>query len=116
MIPYVFDAAVVLGITVMTLGVVGMFRMPDIYTKLHAASKSVFLGVMVLALSGLAVGSSTVNARLALICLALLITTPIASHVIGRAAFLQHEQMETAGAIDESGSILPAEESPSWRL
>jgi len=115
-IAYFFDAAVILGVTVMTLGVIGLLRMPDVYTKLHAASKSVFLGVMVLAFSGLAVGSSAVNARLFLICLALLITTPIASHVIGRAAYVQHEQMESAGAVDESGSILPAEESPTWRM
>jgi multicomponent Na+:H+ antiporter subunit G len=115
-IAYFFDAAIIIGVTVMTLGVVGLLRMPDVYTKLHAASKSVFLGVMVLAFSGLAVGSAAVNARLLLICLALLITTPIASHVIGRAAFLQHEQMETVGAVDESGSILPAEESPTWRM
>lgn len=116
MIAYLFDIAVILGVTVMTLGVIGLLRMPDIYTRLHAASKSVFLGVMVLAFSGIAIGSTEINARLILICLALLITTPVASHVIGRAAFLQHEQMETAGAIDESGSILPAEESPTWRM
>ena len=116
MIAYVFDATIILGVSVMTLGVIGLIRMPDVYTKLHAASKAVFLGVMMLAFSGLAVGSSAVNARLALICLALIITTPIASHVIGRAAFLQHEQMETAGAVDQSGSILPAEESPTWRM
>ena len=116
MIAYFFDAAVILGVAVMTLGVVGLVRMPDIYTKLHGASKSVFLGVMVLAFSGLAIGSTAVNARLTQICLALVLTTPVASHVIGRAAFLQHEQMETAGAIDESGSILPAEESPTWRM
>ena len=116
MIAYLFDIAVILGVAVMTLGVIGLLRMPDVYTKLHAASKSVFLGVMVLAFSGIVIGSTEVNARLILICLALFITTPIASHVIGRAAFLQHEQMETAGAIDESGSILPAEENPTWRM
>ncbi len=116
MIAYLFDAAVILGVAVMTLGVVGLIRMPDVYTKLHGASKSVFLGVMVLAFSGIVIGSTEINARLILICLSLFITTPIASHVIGRAAFLQHEQMETVGAIDESGSILPAEENPTWRM
>jgi multicomponent Na+:H+ antiporter subunit G len=116
LVAYIFDALVIIGVAVMTLGVVGLLSMPDVYTKLHAASKSVFLGVMLIAVSGIVLGSASVNARLVLICLALLITTPIASHVIGRAAFLQHEQMETAGAIDESGSILPAEENPTWRM
>lgn len=113
---YIFDAFVILGVVVMTLGLIGLIRMPDVYTKLHAASKAVFLGVMVLALSGMAVGGEEMFSRLLLICLALLITTPVTSHVVGRAAFLQHERMETAGAIDESGSILHADESPPWRV
>lgn len=114
--PFVFDALVIFGVIVMTLGIIGLIRMPDVYTKLHGASKSVFLGVMVLAVSGMAVGGEAMFSRLLLICLALLITTPVASHVVGRAAFLQHERMTTAGAIDESGSILPAGESPPWRM
>jgi multicomponent Na+:H+ antiporter subunit G len=113
---FVFDGFVILGLVVMTLGVLGLLRMPDVYTKLHGASKSVFLGVMVLALSGLAVGGIGMWSKLTLVCFALLITTPVASHAIGRAAFLQHEQMETVGAVDESGSILPAEEIPTWRV
>jgi len=112
---YLFDALVILGVVVMTLGVIGLIRMPDIYTRSHGASKAVYLGTMVIALSGIAVGGLAMNGRLFLICLALLFTTPVTSHVIGRAAFLQHEEMKTAGAIDESGSLLP-EETPSWRV
>ncbi|MBA2775567.1 MAG: monovalent cation/H(+) antiporter subunit G [Chloroflexia bacterium] len=114
--PYVFDVLVIFGAILMTLGVIGMIRLPDVYTKLHGASKSVFLGVVVLAVSGMAVGGEAIFSRLLLICLALLITTPVTSHVVGRAAFLQHERMSTAGAVDESGSILPANESPPWRV
>lgn len=113
---YVFDFLVILGVLVMTLGVLGLLRMPDVYTKLHGASKSVFLGVMVLAISGIVIGGEAMMSRLFLICLALVFTTPVASHVVGRAAFLQHEQMETAGAIDESGSLRHPDESPGWRV
>jgi multicomponent Na+:H+ antiporter subunit G len=113
---YIFDFFVLVGVVVMTLGVIGLLRMPDVYTKLHGASKSVFLGVMVLALSGMAVGGEAMFSRLVLICLALLLTTPVTSHVVGRAAFIQHEQMETAGAVDQSGTILPADETPPWRV
>jgi multicomponent Na+:H+ antiporter subunit G len=113
---YIFDVFVILGEIVMTLGVIGLIRMPDVYTKLHGASKSVFLGVTVLAFSGLAVGGTALNSRLTLVCLALLVTTPVASHIVGRAAFLQHETMETEGAIDESGSLLPVDDQPGWRV
>ena len=53
---HVYDVMVIVSLLVITLGVVGVMRMPDIYTKLHGASKAVFLGVMVLALSGMVVG------------------------------------------------------------
>ena len=46
LVPWLADALVVLGVAVMTVGVYGVVRMPDIYTRLHAASKSVFLGVI----------------------------------------------------------------------
>lgn len=113
---YMFDALVILGVFVMTLGILGIIRMPDLYTKLHGASKSVFLGVMVLALSGMVIADGPIVARLILISLTLLITTPVASHVIGRAGYLMHERMDTPGAIDQSGSILPSEEQPTWRV
>ncbi len=115
--PYLFDILVIVGVGVMTLGVIGIIRMPDIYTKLHAASKSVFLGAIALAIAGMVVGDLASTARLVLICLGLIFTTPVAAHAIGRAAFIQHEQMKTDGAIDESGSLLPAEsQQPHWRV
>ena len=113
---WIYDALVILGVTVMTLGMVGLFRMPDIYTKSHGASKSVFLGVMVLAVSGMVVGGAATNGRMVLICLALLLTTPVSSHVIGRAAFVRHEQMDHSGAVDETGVIIPHGEHPEWRI
>lgn len=115
--PYVFDLLVIIGVAVMTLGVVGIIRMPDIYTKLHGASKSVFLGAMSLAFAGMVVGDLSSVARLGLICLGLIFTTPVAAHAIGRAAFIRHEQMETEGAIDESGEIVPhSAQDPHWRV
>lgn len=113
---FVFDVFVILGVTVMTLGVIGIIRLPDLYTKLHGASKSVFLGVMVLAISGMAVAEGRIITRLLLICFTLMITTPVAAHVLGRAGHLMHAQMDTPGAVDESGTLAPAEERPSWHF
>lgn len=116
MLPYLFDALVILGVVVMTLGVVGIIRMPDLYTKLHGSSKSVFLGVIVLAVSGMVNADASVVSRLVLISVTLMITTPVASHVLGRGGYLLHEKMNTPGAIDESGTIMPRDEHPSWRV
>lgn len=113
---YVFDALVIVGVVVMTLGIIGIIRMPDLYTKLHAASKSVFLGVIVLAMSGMVVADGPIVSRLILISLVLLVTTPVASHVIGRAGSLAHEGMETAVGIEEPGSPAGSNQRPGWHV
>jgi multicomponent Na+:H+ antiporter subunit G len=97
------DALVVLGVAVMTIGVYGVFRMPDTYTQLHASSKAVFLGVIALLVASSATADPALIARAALVGVFLVLTTPVAAHVIGRAAYLQDERMETPGARDESG-------------
>lgn len=118
MIDLISDALILLGLVVMTLGVYGMITMPDIYTRLHAASKSTFLGVVVIAIAAMLVGDAASIKRLLLLILMLTITTPMGSHAIGRAAYLHNERMSSPGAVDESGQHLADHEhaEPSWRL
>ena len=80
------DALILLGLAVMTIGVIGIFRMPDVYTKLHAASKSVFLGVCSLLVAVSFTGNTDIIARSVLIGVLLIFTTPVAAHEIARAA------------------------------
>ena len=107
LVPYLADALVVLGLFVMTVGVYGVIRMPDTYTRLHAASKAVFLGVISLCASSVVTGDPGIIYRAILISAFLIVTTPISAFVIARAAFLRGERMETPGALDESGKDLP---------
>ena len=100
------DALVVLGVTIMTIGVYGVIRMPDIYTRQHAASKSVFVGVVSLCLASVVTGDAAIVARVFLIAILLLVTTPVSAHVIARGAYLEGQRMETPGAIDESDKDL----------
>lgn len=120
----IFDIMLLVSCAVMTLGVVGIVRMPDVYTKLHGASKSVFLGVMLLSIATTVIATPEMNNRLLIIVAFVVLTTPIASHVIARAAYITQEQMETPGAVDESQTLLeshrqpggPTAEEPTWRL
>ncbi len=115
-VPWVADALVILGVAIMTVGVYGVVRMPDLYTRLHAASKSVFLGTISLVLASMVTGEAAIVARVLLIGVLLLLTTPVASHAIGRGAYLEGEQMQTPGALDESGHNLAEADYPVWRL
>lgn len=100
------DALVILGVFIMTIGVVGMLVMPDTYTKTHAASKAVFLGVISMLVASMASGQADIILRVILIIVALVVTTPVAAHVVGRAAFNRREFMRSPSPVDESGANL----------
>lgn len=110
--PWLADALVILGIAVMTLGVYGVIWMPDVYNKLHAASKVVFLGIISLLVASAATGDPAIIYRVALIGAFLVLTTPVSAHVIGRAAYLREQRMEAPDAVDESGRDL-SESAPT---
>ena len=102
-VPYLADFLVILGVLVMTVGVYGVIRMPDAYTKLHATSKTVFLGVISLCGASVATGDPAIIYRAVLIAGFLIFTTPISAVVVARAASLRGEKMEASNAVDESG-------------
>jgi multicomponent Na+:H+ antiporter subunit G len=69
------------------VGAFGMLRMPDFYTRVHAASltETVGAGFVLLGLM-LQAGWSPVAAKLAIIGLLVFFTSPVASHALARAA------------------------------
>lgn len=86
---WIADALVLLGLSVMTIGVMGVQRMPDVYMQLHAASKAVFLGIIALVAASIATEDAAIIAKGFLIAAFLLLTTPVSAHAIGRAAHLR---------------------------
>ena len=108
--PWVADAFVLLGVFGMTVGIYGIMRMPDVYNKLHAASKVVFLGVIMLLLASAVTSDAEIILRAILIGVFLVLTTPVSAHVVGKAAFLRGHKMQTPGAVDESGRGLDGSE------
>ena len=69
---------------------VGVIRFPDVYTRLHAGTKCLTAGA-VLILTGVAVleGAWPMSGRVMLIAVFLLATNPIAAHAVARAAYRQ---------------------------
>ena len=100
--PWLAAVLVIIGVFGMTVGVYGMMRMPDVYNKLHASSKVVFLGVIMLLLASAVTGEAEIIYRVLLIGVFLVLTTPVAAHVVGKAAFLRGYKMQAPDAIDES--------------
>ena len=75
------------GVFFLLTGAVGLIRFPDIYTRMHAAGKCDTLGSL-LVLTGLAChdGFVLASAKLLIVALFILITSPTATHAIARAA------------------------------
>jgi multicomponent Na+:H+ antiporter subunit G len=69
------------------VGAFGIVRMPDLYTRMHAAGVVDPFGVSLM-LIGLMfqAGFTLVTAKLAVLVIVLLFTSPVACHALGRAA------------------------------
>lgn len=69
------------------IGALGMLRMPDFYTRVHAASVTDTLGAgLVLAGLILQAGASLVAVKLIIIGLLIFFTSPAAAHALAKAA------------------------------
>jgi multicomponent Na+:H+ antiporter subunit G len=102
---WVVNALVVLGVLLLGISVFGMLWLPDVYTRLHAASKGCFVGTSLIVLAALVSGGPGMVSRGLLILVFLVLTTPISAHAIGRAAWLAREPMEQEDNVDESGRL-----------
>lgn len=86
-----------LGIIFNTLGVLGLLKFPDVYTRLHAATKCTTLGSILTSISVILYGILqipscdsqyvilSIHSFIALI--SLLLTNPVSAHAIARAAY-----------------------------
>jgi multicomponent Na+:H+ antiporter subunit G len=66
------------------VGVIGILRLPDVYTRLHASGKVATLGLFALLVGGGLITPEFMP-RLLLVGLFYLLTAPVASHVIALA-------------------------------
>lgn len=77
------------GVAFALIGSVGLLRMPDFYTRLHAAGITDTLGAALIVLGlMLQAGWTLVSVKLLLILIFLWFTGPIATHALSRAALL----------------------------
>jgi len=78
-----------LGFVFMLLGILGIFRFKDFYTRIVVASKIDTVGALTIII-GMAFihGFSFFTAKLALIMIVMLILNPMVAHVVARSAYV----------------------------
>lgn len=73
----------------MLVAAIGLLRLPDLYTRMHAVTKAGTLGIgLVLIAAALAFGDLSVATRAFVALLFVLLTAPVSAHMIGRAGYL----------------------------
>ena len=99
---YLAAILVLAGAGFSLIAAVGVLRLPDLYTRLHAASKAgaigaglIFLGVAVASLDGAVV----LRALLGIVFL--LLSTPVSAHLLARAAFRSGENPSPVTTVED---------------
>ncbi|WP_313802977.1 monovalent cation/H(+) antiporter subunit G [Cytobacillus sp.] len=83
-------ALILIGAFLSLVAAFGVIRLPDVYTRNHAASKAATLGVLTVLLGTFLyfyVEEGHVNSRVILGIVFIFITSPVAGHLISRAAY-----------------------------
>lgn len=82
---------IVVGVILTIVTVIGILRLPDVYTRAHAASKSATMGVLSILLGVFFhfwINEGVISVQLLLAILFLFITSPIGGHLMSRAAYI----------------------------
>ena len=84
----VISVLLLLGAALFCLTAIGILRLPDALSRMHAASKGCSLGLcFILTASTLSFGgSAAVAVKSVIVVLAVFITVPVATHLLARAS------------------------------
>ena len=103
MIEYIACASVIFGTFFMTVSSLGMLRLPDVYSRLHAVSKATTLGI-----AGVLIGSALTFVAEGHVPFAEVLTlafmglsNPAGAHMIARSAYLTGVALTEDTVIDE---------------
>jgi multicomponent Na+:H+ antiporter subunit G len=101
------------ALAVTLVAAIGILRFPDVLTRMHSATKPQVLGLMVVLLGlGLRLRDPGSIGLLVLVAVFQLVTTPIASHMVGRASFRAGQVRRDLLVVDELSDVLPAQDDP----
>ncbi|ATJ81727.1 monovalent cation/H(+) antiporter subunit G [Halomonas beimenensis] len=90
------------GTAFMLVAALGVIRLPDLLTRMHATTKAATLGITLIMLGvALHFGQATVVARALGVVIFVMLTAPVAAHVIGRAGYFVGTRLWSGTLKDE---------------
>ncbi|MPZ88783.1 MAG: Na+/H+ antiporter subunit G [Nitriliruptorales bacterium] len=107
-------AALLVGAALSLIAAIGLHRFPDVFARMHAATKPATLGLtLVLGAVALNVGNLGNVAKIILVIALQFLTAPVAAHMVGRAAYGAGTEMSEKTALDELAAARPGRKPPS---
>jgi multicomponent Na+:H+ antiporter subunit G len=98
------------GVAFVLLAGIGLQRFPDVFARMHAATKAATLGLLlVLAGTALQLSSPGDVAKLVLVAGLMFVTAPVGAHMVGRAAYRAGNELSPETSVDELADKLAAE-------
>ncbi|MEZ0480133.1 MULTISPECIES: monovalent cation/H(+) antiporter subunit G [Planococcus] len=97
------------GVLFSAVTALGLIRLPDVYTRTHAASKSSTLGVLSILLGTFVhfwFNEGIFNTQMVIAIAFLFITQPVAGHLIGRAAYMTGIKVAEETVRDDMGPAI----------
>lgn len=108
----IIGAVAVFGAAFILLAGIGIVRFPDLYTRMHAATKASTIGIGLICVAGaLAIDHGT--AKILLAAAAIFVTAPTAAHLIGRAAYHDEHIEIRLDSGDDLAELLADNEHPA---
>lgn len=107
MMAWIGAGFLILGAAVCLVAAIGVLRFPDFFMRMHAATKAGVAGAgLVLIGVGFAAPSLEIAIKIALANLFLLLTVPIAGHLLGRAGYIAGVPLWSATRKDQLAGVL----------
>ena len=106
-------AAVLLltGIVLSVVAGVGLQRFPDVFARMHSATKPATLGlILILSAAALRVEERGDVAKVLLVVVLQFFTAPVGAHMVGRAAYRAGTELSPATTIDELAAAREADD------
>lgn len=102
MIEIVSAIIIMVGVIFVLIGSVGLLRLPDFYIRVSAITKAATVGVACIMI-GVALYYNEIGVAIKafVVVIFLMITSPIASHIIGRTAYIDGVPLWKETEVDE---------------
>lgn len=84
---FIAGAFLLVGFFLMIVSAVGVIRLPDFFSRLHASSVGETLGIILAGIGFMVYeGFTLVSAKILLILISVFLVNPVGTHLIGKAA------------------------------